>query len=174
MTSSEFLCEKLKKLVKTRPELKLTCKYDSFAREYYVVVSPSEYYELFSEDFGRVVIDFIEKYPYDTVTFLKVEDSIEFDKHDRVFKGVNYSIAEKAVCQSFASHFRFDLQTYKSPHHFEAFIMSDSQYQSSFNKITITITRSSASFVDYSENNDSIPEVNSETYGTVPDYSYAA
>lgn len=93
MNSVEFLKNKIKVLVEDIPYIQCRYEVDEFSQSHYVEVTPSDVYrkdKRFIEGENKVSIEFIEKYPFENLTFLSSGDIFEVEHPILTCKGKDF------------------------------------------------------------------------------------
>lgn len=89
----EHIISKLQEMVKKIPSIKVLYKYDSESNDHLIEVLPkSEYLSNveIEEVESQIVLDFIEKFPYESIIFLTDQDGISMENHNDVFVGSEF------------------------------------------------------------------------------------
>lgn len=101
MEARKYLYPKLKELVRNHPELKLKCEYDQLAEGFYIEVSPSDFFDQAEKAMAEISFDFMNIFPYQSITFFRFGDVIEIEKPEQVFTGSLHELANTAIKYNF-------------------------------------------------------------------------
>ncbi len=83
MKSQEFVINKINHLIDLFPEIQLQYVYDTFETSHFIEVLPKETYdstERYGKEELKITQEFIEKYPYELITFVTQGDLITIDR----------------------------------------------------------------------------------------------
>jgi hypothetical protein len=117
-TAKTYINSKLDDLVKDVPNLCIQYRFDSLTKEHLIKVLPLIEYENnmdYDEVEGFIIMDFLDKFPFDSLVFFSDKDDIQFGKPDKIFKGNDYQsnnlLEKKCISQGeFQFHDLFSFQ----------------------------------------------------------------
>jgi hypothetical protein len=88
-----FIKSKIDYLVNKYPNIKVTLEVDSFSESYYLQVLPAHFFitdKNFLEDETNILLEFINLFPYQSITFCTEGDFYEIQNEDYISIGKDY------------------------------------------------------------------------------------
>ena len=98
MKANDALIEKLNKLVQRFPEIRCEYEYFGDSNSHFVKVLPEEVFKSnfdYSNAEAEILLDFISKYPDESLCFVTKDDLVEINNPSFVKEGSAYAIAKK-------------------------------------------------------------------------------
>ena len=113
MTAKKFVIREINNLIEKFPYLQARYEVSDFSKSHYIEISPKIFYQTdksYRAYEQSILIDFIKKYPLESLTFLTTDDLLTLENPIYSKKGRQFGLTEKEFSPNLSN---VDLRVYQ-------------------------------------------------------------